>query len=368
MKVGENMKKCQYCNKNFEPKNNRQKYCEGPHIRICPICNKEYIEKDNWRLQFPPHACSYKCRGLLQSQTKANKPKKKKKLIQLIENNPQYIDKFEEINTLNRDEILPKLEKLLQDNHINYIFPIHIEDEIYSIWLKDSNTLIFTAEFSLNVNHNINKIHLAKSKGYNCLIVYPWDDLNKIVQQFRPKVKVDLDECSLFRLNRKPSTEFLDNYHLQNSCRNQLLFWGVVKDNEILQIITFGKPRFSKNYSIEIMRYCTKPGIEINGQYIDLFYGIKALQYLQNVIGYEQIGRLSDFNFEQLEFNLQKTTPPQEIWSKENKHVTASLLRARGYDQLFGTNYGKSASNEMLMLQNGWLPVYDCGQKVFIYH
>lgn len=367
MKVGENMKKCQYCNKNFEPKNNRQKYCEGPHIRICPVCNNEYLEKDNWQLQFPPHACSYKCRGILQSKTKASKPKKKRKLIQLLEDNPQYIEKFEETNILNRGKLISKLEKLLKDSNIKYILPIHIENERYDIWLKNSNTVLFIAELSIDIKHNYNKVKLAESKGYNCYIIYPWDDLNKIVQQFKPKAKIDLDTCSLFKLNKQPANEFLDKYHLQNSCRNQLLFWGIVKDNEIVQLITFGKPRFSKKYSIEIMRYCTKPEIKIDGNYMNLFYSIKALQYLQNVIGYEQIGKLSEFNFEFLGFNLQKTTPPQEIWSKENKHITASLLRARGYDQLFGTHYGKGVSNEMLMLQNGWLPIFDCGQKVFVY-
>jgi hypothetical protein len=60
-------------------------------------------------------------------------------------------------------------------------------------------------------------------------------------------------------------------------------------------------------------------------------------------------------------------TPPQEIWSKGSQKITANLLRAHGYDQLFGTNYGKGTSNEELMLQNGWLPVYDCGQRVYVF-
>ena len=62
-----------------------------------------------------------------------------------------------------------------------------------------------------------------------------------------------------------------------------------------------------------------------------------------------------------------RDTQPQMIWSKENKKVTSNLLRARGYDQLFGTNYGKGTSNEVLMIENGWLPVFDCGQRVYEY-
>ena len=60
-------------------------------------------------------------------------------------------------------------------------------------------------------------------------------------------------------------------------------------------------------------------------------------------------------------------TPPQEVWSKGKEYITANLLRARGYDQLFGTQYGKGSSNEELMLKSGWLPVYDCGQYVYVF-
>ena len=55
------------------------------------------------------------------------------------------------------------------------------------------------------------------------------------------------------------------------------------------------------------------------------------------------------------------------VWSRENKHVTSNLLRQRGYDQLFNTNYVKGTDNEILMLLNGWVPVCDCGQDVYEY-
>lgn len=47
--------------------------------------------------------------------------------------------------------------------------------------------------------------------------------------------------------------------------------------------------------------------------------------------------------------------------------ITNNLLLQRGYDQLFGTDFGKGTSNEQLMIENGWLPVYDCGQVVYQY-
>ena len=41
------------------------------------------------------------------------------------------------------------------------------------------------------------------------------------------------------------------------------------------------------------------------------------------------------------------------------------MLNNLGYDKIFGTDYGKYSNNEELMIKNGWLPVYDCGQLVF---
>ena len=62
---------------------------------------------------------------------------------------------------------------------------------------------------------------------------------------------------------------------------------------------------------------------------------------------------------------LDHYSTPAKVWSKYPNKITDNLLRQRGYDQLFGTNYGKGTSNEQLMIQNGWLPVYDCGQAVY---
>lgn len=52
---------------------------------------------------------------------------------------------------------------------------------------------------------------------------------------------------------------------------------------------------------------------------------------------------------------------------KSKKHITDNLLRQQGFDRLFGTSYGKGTSNEQLMLDAGFLEIYDCGQKKWRY-
>lgn len=45
-----------------------------------------------------------------------------------------------------------------------------------------------------------------------------------------------------------------------------------------------------------------------------------------------------------------------------------NLILPYVFDQLFKTNYGKGTDNEQLMIKHNWLPVYDCGQKVFVWY
>ena len=85
----------------------------------------------------------------------------------------------------------------------------------------------------------------------------------------------------------------------------------------------------------------------------------------ESVISYCDYSKFNGSVYYELGMKLDHTTEPSKIWSNNNEKITDNLLRQRGYDQLFNTNYGKGTDNEQLMIEHGWLPVYDCGQLVF---
>lgn len=111
---------------------------------------------------------------------------------------------------------------------------------------------------------------------------------------------------------------------------------------------------------------CSMPQTRVVGGASKLFSYATREYELRSIISYCDRSKFTGSVYENIGMKLIRTTPPQEVWSKDNNHITANLLRARGYDQLFGTNYGKGSSNEELMIQSGWLPVYECGQAVYV--
>lgn len=260
---------------------------------------------------------------------------------------------------------------------VNYEFPLG--GKLYDIRIEGTNILVeidptYThnlkgnhwTDKGLDKNYHKNKSEVAKEFGYRCIHVFDWDDINKIVDLIRPKQVIHARECSIFKLNSAVADEFLDRYHLQGTVKGQILRLGLVKDCELFQVMTFGRPRYDKKHSVELLRLCTKAGYAVVGGAEKLFkFAVNDL-CVRDIISYCDLSKFSGDVYQRLGMKLLRITEPQEVWSKGSQRITANLLRQRGFDQLFGTNFGKGASNEELMLAAGWLPVCDCGQAVYV--
>ena len=270
--------------------------------------------------------------------------------------------------------------EMLQHNGIDVHesdLEFRIENRLYDIHVPNTNTLIeinstftHTSEKTfkckgLAPNYHLAKSELAKVNGYNCIHVWDWDNWEKIVKLLIPKKRLYARNMSIYVLkNKDVINSFLNENHLQGTTRGQTLCIGLVKDDELYEIMTFGKPRYNKKYDTEILRLCTKSGYQVVGGASKLFK--YACNFgLGKIISYCDRSKFTGTVYEHIGMTLKEATSPSKVWSKGTRYVTASTLARNGYDRIFNTNYGKGTDNEELMLENGWLPVYNCGQLVY---
>ena len=69
--------------------------------------------------------------------------------------------------------------------------------------------------------------------------------------------------------------------------------------------------------------------------------------------------------------HLYKLNSPSKHWFnlKTKRHITDNLLQQRGYSQLHNDKeHKKGESNKQLMLDAGYLEVYDCGQSSYVWY
>lgn len=286
-------------------------------------------------------------------------------------------------------ELNNNFAKLLDNYGILYDMEYTLGAYSYDFHIKNTNILIeinptfthtcFDTGMYVNksVNSHIDKQQFAWVNDMHCINIWQWDDYDKIISMIIDKTTLYARKLDIKTVSKIEANNFLVENHLQGSCYGNIVNLGLYLNNELVQIITFGKPRYNKNYEWELLRLCTQSGIKVVGGAERLFKHFVDDYKPDSIISYCDISKFKGDVYERLGFSLLRQTQPAKIWSKyrnySKEYITDNLLRQRGFDQLIGSKlnppeiYGKGTNNEELMLKHDWLPIYDCGQKVFEY-
>ena len=376
---------CQKCGKKY--KVNRtdsgyfsysRKYCNDclkPEVinKTCTVCGKifEVTKTKSWK-----KTCSQECANkLIAISTKTTCQDKYGVdypclLPQVINSNPSIISK---INL--------KFADYLKKNGIKYKHEFRLDSKYsYDFLISDTNTLI---EINPTVSHTTQNTGIFPQKeksyhkektenaikaGYNCINVWDWDDWDKIIQLIKPKQKLYARKLQVKEITKDIANYFIDINHIQGSCYGNIINLGLYQGEQLIQVMTFGKPRYNKNYQWELLRLCTHFDYFVVGGAERLFKHFVKTQNPESVISYCDVSKFTGDVYLRLGF-MQTTKPqPREHWcNRSKKHITTALLLQKGYDNLFNTNYGKGIDNRQLMLEHNWLPIYDCGQINFVW-
>jgi hypothetical protein len=256
------------------------------------------------------------------------------------------------------------------------INPTYTHNNLYGYKLREEN--------KKPKNYHLNKSLIAHENGYKCIHVFDWDNSSKIIDSLNSTpIKIGARKCEL--INEVPNEEsvlFLAKHHLQDSCLGQQIRIGLKYNGNLVGLMTFGKPRYNKNYDFELLRLCYDFNYQIIGGTSKMFKYFLEHYLWKSVISYCDFGKFDGKVYEELGFTKINDPSPSLHWFNSRKtmkledkvidisfkqHITDNYLRQRGFDQLFGATFGKGTSNYDLMIQHGYLPVYDAGQFTFAY-
>ena len=206
----------------------------------------------------------------------------------------------------------------------------------------------------LSSSYHREKSKIAERNGFRCIHIFDWDDWSLMKNIFCSKEYLNSSDFTVYRLAKEVADKFLIKNHYQGTCRNQVMYLGLVQNREIYQVLSLGRSRYSTNHSVQIMRMCTKLGYEFRDGYNTLFSYVTSEYGLYDIIAYCDQAKSDGSEYLKIGMKFVKENQPKLIWSKDKKYITEGLRMS------------KKISKEQL-LENGWLPVYDCGQLVFEY-
>ena len=223
--------------------------------------------------------------------------------------------------------------------------------------------------------YHFNKTINAKEKDIRLIHIWEWelrneDEWNKLSNWIlnllnNNKNKIGARKCTIKEVLVNEEKEFLNAYHLQGYKKSEVCL-GLYYNDELIQLMSFSKPRYNKNYQYELLRLCTKYGYSIIGGANKLMKVFIAHYNPKSIISYCNLDKFTGDVYEKIGFKLLKNTGPQHIWcNKDMKHFTQSSLNWIGADKMIGTNYGKGTDNEEIVKQYGYVSIYNCGLAVY---
>lgn len=218
--------------------------------------------------------------------------------------------------------------------------------------------------------YHIRKTCTANKHNFNCVHVWDWDNEDKIKNMFKDKKMIGGRLCTVKEIeDKKVIKNFLNTYHFQNSCKGTLVAIGLFFNDLLIGLMTFGKPRYNRNFQWELLRLCYHSDYTVQGGTQKMFKYFLSNYKPTSIISYCDKSKFSGETYLKLGFTLLDYNQPSKHWYniKTYQHITDNLLRQQGADRLLGTNGGKGSSNEEIMLQNGFVEVYDCGQSTYIW-
>ena len=237
------------------------------------------------------------------------------------------------------------------------------------------NGLYWHGEISGNKDklYHADKTDQARSKNIKLLHFFEdeWFNKQDIVKSIIAinlgiiKNKIHARKCEIKEVRNSDAKKFLDEVHLQGSINSKYNI-GLFYNNELVSLLTFGKPRYNKKYEYEILRFCNKLNTVVNGSFSKLLkYFIKKYNP-KNIITYSDLrygtGKVyTNNNFKQISktkpnyYYIDSSNTTRHSRIKFQKHKLKNIL----------TTYDPNLTEWKNMQLNNFDRIWDCGQYSF---
>lgn len=274
-------------------------------------------------------------------------------------NNSSYELMIRDFLTKNNIEFIEHDRKIISPFELDFFIPKHnlaieINGEYWHSNEKKDN------------NYHLNKQIMCEEKGIHLLQFFTHEiDNQKEKVEDIIKTLLHLNTNKIFarktilkELDKKTANLFLKENHLFGDANSSFCF-GLYHNDELVSVATFRKPRFNKNYDIELIRFSNKLGYNVVGGLSKCISHIK--NKFNNIISYSHRRLFLGTSYEKIGFIKTHQTVPGYFWYSKNNGIIINRYKTQKHK--LNTNL----SENEYMKQNGFVKVYDCGQNVFVF-
>ena len=253
-------------------------------------------------------------------------------------------------------------------NNRKIIYPLELDMVLpdYKLAIEYNGVYWHSDEYK-DQNYHLNKTLECNNKGIQLFHIFDTDDIDiwksMISNKLKLNTKVYARKCLVKEITNSDAKSFCAQNHLQGAC-NAKINLGLFYNDELLEVMTFGKPRYNKHYEFELLRLCTKKYYSVIGGASKLWKCFCQKYSPKSVISYAN-RRFSNGNiYETLGFIKLSESKPN-YWYVKNGEMFSRVQCQKHKLKTFIENYDENLSEVDNMLNNGYFRIFDCGNLVY---
>ena len=281
-------------------------------------------------------------------------------IFNLLGNDKVILNDRNVIGPLELDIYIPEKKLAIEYNGLLYHSYGTVPDFIGKITKEDSKRLV-------------KKLDICEKKGIKLFNIFEneWLDFNKrgiweskiMLELGFIDNKINARDCKIREVPSSTVRYFLELNHLQGYAPSSVNL-GLYYKDELVEIMTFGKSRFNKNFEWELLRNCTKVNTIVRGGFSKLLSYFKK-KYKGSIISYGNrrwTSKIKNVYGEEL-INV---TDPNYFYFHNRELILKSRQQFQKHklkDKL--ENFDPNLSETENMYNNGYRKIYDCGNLVY---
>jgi hypothetical protein len=159
--------------------------------------------------------------------------------------------------------------------------------------------------------------------------------------------------------------EFLNTNHIQGAGSPTKYNYGLFLDDWLVGVMSFSRPRFSKDADFELVRYCSVLDINIVGGASKLLKAFRD-KNSGSILSYSDKRWSSGNLYNVLGFEFSHSSSPGYSYYKGSKKLSRYVCQKHKLKDLFPDIYEDSKTEKQIMDEAGYYAVYDCGTDVWL--
>lgn len=224
-----------------------------------------------------------------------------------------------------------------------------------------------------NKTYHLDKTRGCAVAGYR--LVHIWSSewiLNKDLVKSRLKSilgfnqKIMARKCTVIEVTATDTMRFLKENHIQGYCQSKIRY-GLINNGELVAIMTFGKSRFNKSAEWELLRYCSKQGVNIVGGASKLFAQFTKLHNPTSTISYCDLRWNTGELYQNLGFTKITNSGPNQWITKDYSNLESRLRYQKHKLAKILPEFDSNKTAWDNMVYHGYDRVWDCGNSVWLW-